>query len=69
MLRLCTSGCSRAEKVSGPQHKITLGTVNRLCNLHAGQGRLDDAEVMYERELRGEERMQVSIHRVKADLQ
>jgi tetratricopeptide (TPR) repeat protein len=42
--------------VSGPEHTSTLDTVNNLGVLYADQGRLGDAEAMYERALRGREK-------------
>ena len=37
------------EKALGPEHTSTLGTVNNLGLLYAAQGRLKDAEMMYDR--------------------
>jgi Tfp pilus assembly protein PilF len=35
---------------------VTLDTVNNLGNLHANQGKLGEAEQMYQRALRGKEK-------------
>jgi tetratricopeptide (TPR) repeat protein len=43
------------EDALGPTHTSTLDTVNNLGNLYKAQGRLDEAEQMYERVLRGYE--------------
>ncbi|GKT67558.1 NB-ARC and TPR domain protein [Colletotrichum tofieldiae] len=47
--RRCTRGSSRQEKALGPYHTSTLSTVNNLGNLYADQGRLKEAEAMYQR--------------------
>ena len=44
------AGC---EKAWGPEHMNTLSTVNNLGILYAVQGRLEDAERMYNRALAG----------------
>ncbi|KAI9780438.1 MAG: hypothetical protein M1839_006712 [Geoglossum umbratile] len=44
------------EKVWGPDHTSTLGTVNNLGSLYADQGKLDEAEKMYRRALQGYEK-------------
>jgi Tfp pilus assembly protein PilF len=41
------------EKALGPEHTSTLNTVNNLGNLYADQGKLGEAERMYERALQG----------------
>jgi tetratricopeptide (TPR) repeat protein len=41
------------EKALGPEHTSTLDTVNNLGILYADQGRLEDAEMMYNRALAG----------------
>ena len=43
------------EEALGPNHSSTLNTVNNLGLLYADQGRLGEAEQMYERALRGYE--------------
>ena len=43
------------EEVFGPNHTSTLDTVNSLGSLYADQGKLAEAEKMYERALRGYE--------------
>lgn len=37
------------EKALGPDHTSTLYTVNNLGNLYRGQGKLKEAEEMYQR--------------------
>ncbi|KAN0068529.1 hypothetical protein V8E54_013253 [Elaphomyces granulatus] len=37
-------------------HTSTLDTVNNLGNLYADQGKLDEAEKMYQRALQGKEK-------------
>ncbi|KAF3397529.1 Nephrocystin-3 [Talaromyces pinophilus] len=44
------------EKAWGPDHTLTLDTVNNLGNLYADQGKLADAEKMYQRALEGYEK-------------
>ena len=44
------------EKALGPDHTLTLGTVNNLGNLYSDQGRLKEAEAMYRRALEGYEK-------------
>jgi len=44
------------EKALGPDHTLTLVTVNNLGNLYSAQGRLKDAEMMYDRALAGYEK-------------
>ena len=44
------------EKALGRDHMSTLNTVNNLGGLYKDQGRLDDAEAMYERALQGYEK-------------
>lgn len=41
------------EKALGPDHTLTLNTVNNLGNLYRGPGKLAEAEVMYQRALAG----------------
>jgi tetratricopeptide (TPR) repeat protein len=41
------------EKALGTEHTLTLNTVNGLGNLYQNQGKLIEAEQMYERALRG----------------
>ncbi|CAN9242765.1 unnamed protein product [Alternaria alternata] len=43
------------EEALGVGHSSTLNTVNNLGSLYADQGKLDEAEKMYERALRGYE--------------
>jgi tetratricopeptide (TPR) repeat protein len=43
------------EKALGPGHTSTLDTVNNLGLLYANQGKLDEAEKMYDQALRGYE--------------
>jgi len=43
-------------KALGPEQTSTLDTVNNLGNLYSGQGRLRDAEMMYNRALAGFEK-------------
>lgn len=45
------------EKVSGPEHSLTLDTINNLGNLYANQEKLAKAEAMYQRALRGKEKV------------
>jgi tetratricopeptide (TPR) repeat protein len=44
------------EKAWGPEHTSTLDTVNNLGNLYANQGKLAEAEAMYQRALDGYEK-------------
>ncbi|KAJ0348322.1 hypothetical protein COL154_013762, partial [Colletotrichum chrysophilum] len=44
------------EKALGPDHTSTLATVGNLGNLYKDQGRLKEAEAMYERALQGKEK-------------
>ncbi|KAN0070367.1 TPR-like protein [Elaphomyces granulatus] len=44
------------EKAWGPDHTSTLDTVNNLGVLYADQGKLDEAEKMYQRALQGKEK-------------
>ncbi|KAN0075668.1 HET domain containing protein [Elaphomyces granulatus] len=44
------------EKALGPDHILTLSTVNNLGLLYADQGKLDEAEKMYQRALQGTEK-------------
>jgi Tfp pilus assembly protein PilF len=39
------------EKAWGPEHTSTLNTVNNLANLYADQGKLVEAEQMYQQAL------------------
>ena len=39
------------EEALGPKHALTLNTVNNLGNLYKGNGKLAEAEKMYERAL------------------
>ncbi|KAH8800849.1 hypothetical protein F5884DRAFT_685562, partial [Xylogone sp. PMI_703] len=41
------------EKAWGPEHTSTLDTVNNLANLYKNQGKLVEAEQMYQRALQG----------------
>jgi tetratricopeptide (TPR) repeat protein len=41
------------EKAFGPEHTLTLDTVNNLGALYKNLGRLDEAEKMYRRALAG----------------
>ena len=43
------------EEALGPKHTSTLSTVNNLGNLYKNQGRLAEAEAMYNRALQGSE--------------
>ena len=43
------------EKAFGPDHLLTLSTVNNLGSLYADQGRLQEAEAMYQQALAGKE--------------
>lgn len=43
------------EKAWGPEHTSTLATVNNLSNLYKGQGKLDEADKMYQCALQGYE--------------
>jgi hypothetical protein len=36
------------EKALGPDHTSTLGTVNNLGNLYSDQGKLKEAEMIYQ---------------------
>ena len=44
------------EKAWGPEHTITLITVNNLGNLYIDQGKITEAEKMYQRALEGKEK-------------
>lgn len=44
------------EKAWGPEHTSTLNTVNNLGNLYTSQGKLVEAEQMYQRALQGREK-------------
>ncbi|KZL79495.1 nb-arc and tpr domain protein [Colletotrichum incanum] len=44
------------EKALGPEHTLTLSTVNNLGNLYSDKGRLREAEAMYKRALQGYEK-------------
>ncbi|KAH8592605.1 hypothetical protein B0O99DRAFT_674331 [Bisporella sp. PMI_857] len=44
------------EKTRGPEHTLTLNTVNNLGLLYADQGKLAEAEQMYQRALQGYEK-------------
>ncbi|KAH8693322.1 hypothetical protein GQ44DRAFT_159935 [Phaeosphaeriaceae sp. PMI808] len=44
------------EKAWGPEHTLTLNTVNNLGNLYTNLGRLSEAEEMYQRALQGYEK-------------
>ncbi len=44
------------EKALGPEHTSTLDTVNNLGRLYKDQGKLAEAEKMYERALGGKEK-------------
>ena len=44
------------EKALGPDHISTLGTVNNLGLLYRSQGKLDEAEKMYQWALQGKEK-------------
>ncbi|SLM38170.1 nb-arc and tpr domain protein [Lasallia pustulata] len=44
------------EKAWGPEHASTLGTINRLGDLYADQGKMAEAEAMYRRPLEGYEK-------------
>ncbi len=44
------------EKALGPEHTSTLDTVNNLGNLYTNQGKLAEAEKMYQRALEGKEK-------------
>jgi tetratricopeptide (TPR) repeat protein len=50
------------EKVLGPDHTSTLSTVNNLGLLYVAQGKLDEAEEMYQRALAGYEKALGSDH-------
>ena len=43
--------------VLGPNHQNTIGTVNNLANVLNKQGRLEEAQKLYERVLSGQERV------------
>jgi tetratricopeptide (TPR) repeat protein len=51
-----TSALAGYEKALGPEHPSTLDTINNLGGLYADQGRLVDAEAMYNRALAGYEK-------------
>ncbi|KAL5325418.1 hypothetical protein ACEPPN_006543 [Leptodophora sp. 'Broadleaf-Isolate-01'] len=53
MYQRALTGC---EKAWGPEHTLTLSTVNNLGNLYASQGKLVEAEQMYQRALQGNEK-------------
>ncbi len=44
------------EKALGPEHTLTLETVNNLATFYANQGKLAKAEQMYQRALQGYEK-------------
>jgi len=55
--RGCTTElCQVKKKVLGLDHLSTLRTINNLGNLYSDQGRLNEAEKMYERALSGYEK-------------
>jgi tetratricopeptide (TPR) repeat protein len=45
-----------SEKVLGPDHTSTLGSVNNIANLYIKQGKLGEAEELYQRALQGYEK-------------
>jgi len=49
-------------KVLGPDHASTLSTVNNLGSLYDDQGKLKEAEEMYQRALEGKEKALGSDH-------
>ncbi|RYP50015.1 hypothetical protein DL768_004370 [Monosporascus sp. mg162] len=51
------------EKALGPDHTSTLNTVKSLGNLYSDQGKLKEAEAMYQRALQGRERALGPDHR------
>jgi hypothetical protein len=53
----------RVEKVLGPDHTPTLGTVNNFGVLYRDQDMLDEAEQMYQRALAGYEKTLGADHR------
>src|SRR3982751_707118 len=56
-LSRCTNGAlAGREKALGPDHTSTLDTVNNLGILYADQGKLAEAEQMYQRALAGTEK-------------
>jgi tetratricopeptide (TPR) repeat protein len=48
-------GALRGKEALRPTHTSTLNTVSNLGNLYYFEGKLDKAEQMYERALRGKE--------------
>ncbi|RYO80968.1 hypothetical protein DL762_007374 [Monosporascus cannonballus] len=53
MYQRALQGC---EKALGPDHTLTLNTVNNLGSLYKDQGKLKEAEKMYQRALQGYEK-------------
>jgi tetratricopeptide (TPR) repeat protein len=53
--RRCTSG--HCKEAWGPDHTSTLRTIGNLDTLYADQGKLDEAEKMYQRALQGYEKV------------
>ena len=53
MFNRALAGC---EKALGDKHTSTLTTVNNLGALYAGQGRVKDAEIMFNRALAGKQK-------------
>jgi Tfp pilus assembly protein PilF len=51
------------EKALGPDHPSTLNTVNNLESLYKAQGKLSEAEQMYQRALAKKERTSANSNR------
>ncbi|KAK7973201.1 hypothetical protein PG988_007335 [Apiospora saccharicola] len=58
LLRAGQNGRGRGDVLTGtgPDHTSTLDTVNNLGNLYSEQGKIDEAEVIYQRALQGKEK-------------
>jgi len=56
-LKLALETLERAEKELGPEHHVTLASVNNLACLYESQGRYGDAEPLYKRALEVNERV------------
>ena len=55
--KLYERALSGFERLLGPNHADTLGTVNNLAALLAQQGKLEEAKKLFERALSGFERL------------
>jgi tetratricopeptide (TPR) repeat protein len=65
---MCKRAVAGEEKALGPEHTSTLDTVNNLGLLYRAQGRLVEAEAMYERALAGKEKALGTEHTSTLDI-